>query len=83
VTAQLAIFANFRYAHVNYYTDQTVSFEHFFIKVNKPSSVQLCFPSPSRISSSVADPDPESSVFLTSGFVFGMEKFRIRDPVPS
>lgn len=32
VTAQLWVFAEYRYAHVNYYTDQTVSFEHFFIK---------------------------------------------------
>jgi len=32
VTAQLWIFANFRYAHVNYYTDQTIAFQHFFIK---------------------------------------------------
>merc|ERR1740131_513389 len=32
VTTQLWIFAEYRYAHVNYYTDQTISFEHFFIK---------------------------------------------------
>ena len=35
VTTQLWIFAEFRYAHVNYYTDQTVAFEHFFIKASK------------------------------------------------
>jgi len=32
VTTQLWIFADYRYSHVNYYTDQTISFEHFFIK---------------------------------------------------
>ncbi|XP_023347695.1 mucolipin-3 [Eurytemora carolleeae] len=32
VTLQLWIFAEFRYAHVNYYSDQTVALEHFFIK---------------------------------------------------
>jgi len=32
VTAQLWIFATYRYAHVNFYTDQTVSFQHFFLK---------------------------------------------------
>merc|ERR1719481_2127528 len=32
VTAQLWIFAEYRYAHVNYYTDQTIAFEHCFIK---------------------------------------------------
>lgn len=32
VTTQLWIFAEYRYAHVNYYSDQTIAFEHFFIK---------------------------------------------------
>ena len=32
VTTQLVIFAEYRYAHVNYYSDQTIAFEHFFIK---------------------------------------------------
>jgi len=32
VTAQLWIFGEYRYAHVNYYSDQTIAFEHFFIK---------------------------------------------------
>lgn len=32
VTTQLWVFAEFRYAHSNYYSDQTTAFEHFFIK---------------------------------------------------
>ena len=32
VTTQLVIFAEYRYAHVNYYSHQTIAFEHFFIK---------------------------------------------------
>lgn len=32
VTAQLWIFAEYRYAHVNYYTNQQVTLDHFFIR---------------------------------------------------
>ena len=32
VTAQLWIFAEYRYAHVNYYTNQQISLDHIFIQ---------------------------------------------------
>jgi hypothetical protein len=33
VTSQLAIFANMRFAHVNYVSGQTIALQHLFIKV--------------------------------------------------
>ena len=43
VTAQLWIFANFRYAHVDYYAHQTITFEHLFIKDWEMVSVRYPF----------------------------------------
>jgi len=44
VTAQLWIFATYRYAHVNYYSDQTISFQHFFIKGWDPAREIHAYP---------------------------------------
>jgi len=44
VTAQLWIFADYRFAHVNFYTDQTISFQHLFVKDWDPAREIHAYP---------------------------------------
>jgi hypothetical protein len=41
VTGQLVVFGNYRYAHVDYYRDQTAAFHHFFIKEGEVTTSSL------------------------------------------
>lgn len=43
-TAQLCSFANLRYAHVDYYQDQTITFEHLFLKDWDPAREIQTYP---------------------------------------
>lgn len=44
VTSQLWIFADYRFAHVNFYTDQTITFQHLFLKGWDPAREIHAYP---------------------------------------
>lgn len=44
VTSQLCIFGNYRYAHTKYYTDNTITFEHLFLKGWDPAREIHAYP---------------------------------------
>ena len=65
------MFGNYRYAHVNYYEDQTAAFHRFFIKVLRKSAQKEQVPTSVyrnncliRIrGSKMLCPDPELKIF--------------------